>query len=213
MECTEAGRQALKNGSRVLSVRERQIMRLATSDAECNIKLLEAMGAEGEHLVRELQTRGFLKVPGAPEAVMGSFLDADFYAAAKPQSAEERRAAEEALRSLSYMTAHAAAMAPVPEAQPAAPDAADSSPVRSAKATQLYLQAMLRTLAQPRAEELALQIGAASEPIDLLRAFTEGAGYFLRMAGEERAGHMRTKLRDILPLEYTQRMASLLKDD
>ena len=71
-------------------------MRLATSDAECNIKLLEAMGAEGEHLVRELQTRGFLKVPGAPEAVMGSFLDADFYAAAKPQSAEERRAAEEA---------------------------------------------------------------------------------------------------------------------
>ena len=95
MECTEAGRQALKNGSRVLSVRERQIMRLATSDAECNIKLLEAMGAEGEHLVRELQTRGFLKVPGAPEAVMGSFLDADFYAAAKPQSAEERRAAEE----------------------------------------------------------------------------------------------------------------------
>ena len=120
---------------------------------------------------------------------------------------------EEIDSSLSDMTAHAAAMAPAPEAQPAAPDAADSSPVRSAKATQLYLQAMLRTLAQPRAEELALQIGAASEPIDLLRAFTEGAGYFLRMAGEERAGHMRTKLRDILPLEYTQRMASLLKDD
>ena len=237
MEYTAAGLEILQSRSKTLTVRERQIMVLATG-SEASRRMLQTMGEEALHILIKLEDMGLIRpvrTPGAsapPSASEGrpedqrSLLGRLFGAreatptpsqapapiVTRPAVPVAEPMAERAARPVEKNTTPA--VAPIvtrEEAEPVAAQPARTRPAarRSIVAAKMYILDMLQLVRSMEASALAVDIQTSADENELVGHLLRGARHFAEATNPTYAAKVQERLSEVLPEEHLPRLASL----
>lgn len=218
---TELGIQMLSAGCNVLTVRERQVMRLAGGSAVSQ-KLLAAMGQEGQDIVQDLLRRGYLVADTAAAEPYGTtnppvtqfvstrldMQDSSFHVSGRDTSSVLLISGQQPMLELDFSNTcedefqFNSAVFDLHEQPEIAP--ADTMPIlaEDLQKARKHLTAALSTLPDVQSQELVQKVLMHKEGELALDYIMRAVEHYANITDKERASRLRAQLASLLPPSY-----------